>query len=143
MLTLTRSSGNITVTGMQASVTGGASTITTSNLTVNRALVSNASGKVAVSDVTSTELGYLDGATSNIQDQIDALTETVSDLEGNLSGVTYITSGFSSYSGHCAIAIASTGQVVIGRLSSTALTGVTSTNTGGVDLSVVEGMIVF
>lgn len=59
--------------GKQATITGGASTITTSDLTASRALISNASGKVAVSDITSTELGYLDGVTSNIQDQIDNL----------------------------------------------------------------------
>lgn len=56
----------------QASISGGASTITSSNLTTNRALVSNASGKVAVSAVTSTELGYLDGVTSNVQTQLNA-----------------------------------------------------------------------
>ena len=60
-----------TLDGKQASVTGGASTITSSNLTANRALISNGSGKVAVSDVTSTELGYLDGVTSNVQTQLD------------------------------------------------------------------------
>ena len=59
--------------GKQATVTGGASTITSSNLTASRALVSNGSGKVAVSAVTSTELGYLDGVTSNIQTQINNL----------------------------------------------------------------------
>ena len=64
---------NTALDGKQATITGGASTITTSNLTASRALISNASGKVAVSDITSTELGYLDGVTSNIQDQIDAL----------------------------------------------------------------------
>ena len=58
----------------QATISGGASTITSSNLTTNRALISNGSGKVAVSAVTSTELGYLDGVTSNIQDQLDNLT---------------------------------------------------------------------
>ena len=57
--------------GKQATITGGASTITSSNLTANRALISNASGKVAVSAVTSTELGYLDGVTSNIQKQLN------------------------------------------------------------------------
>ena len=35
----------------QNNITGGASTITTSNLTANRALISNGSGKVAVSSV--------------------------------------------------------------------------------------------
>lgn len=55
----------------QATVTGGASTITSSNLTASRALISDGSGKVAVSAVTSTELGYLDGVTSAIQSQLD------------------------------------------------------------------------
>ena len=62
--------------GKQATITGGASTITSSNLTANRALVSDASGKVAVSEVTSTELGYLDGVTSNIQTQLDSKLST-------------------------------------------------------------------
>lgn len=51
---------------------GAVSTIKDSNLTANRALISNGSGKVAVSAVTSTELGYLDGVTSNIQTQLNA-----------------------------------------------------------------------
>lgn len=55
----------------QNNITGGASSITTSNLTTNRALVSDGSGKVAVANVTSTELGYLDGVTSNIQKQLN------------------------------------------------------------------------
>lgn len=54
----------------QAAITGGASSIVTSNLTINRALLSDASGKVAVSAVTSTELGYLSGVTSAIQTQL-------------------------------------------------------------------------
>ena len=57
--------------GKQSSITGGASTIASSNLTANRALVSNANGKVGVSLVTATELGYLDGVTSNIQTQLN------------------------------------------------------------------------
>lgn len=57
--------------GKQEKVTGAATTITDSNLTADRALISNSSGKVAVSSVTSTELGYLDGVTSNIQTQLN------------------------------------------------------------------------
>ena len=57
----------------QDTITGAATTITSSDLTTDRALLSNGSGKVAVSDVTSTELGYLDGVTSNIQTQIDGI----------------------------------------------------------------------
>jgi len=56
----------------QATITGAATTIDTEDLTVSRALVSDGSGKVAVSDVTATELGYLDGVTSAVQTQIDA-----------------------------------------------------------------------
>lgn len=55
----------------QAKITGAATTITGSNLTANRALISNGSGKVAVSSVTSTELGYLSGVTSALQTQIN------------------------------------------------------------------------
>jgi hypothetical protein len=42
-----------------------------SGLTASRALQSDGSGNVAVSSVTSTELGYLSGVTSGIQGQID------------------------------------------------------------------------
>jgi hypothetical protein len=58
----------------QATITGAATTIDTEDLTVSRALVSDGSGKVAVSDVTATELGYLDGVTSAVQTQVDAKT---------------------------------------------------------------------
>ena len=59
--------------GKQATITGAATTITTNDLTSNRAVISNNNGKVAVSSVTSTELGYVSGVTSNIQSQIDTL----------------------------------------------------------------------
>lgn len=55
----------------RAAITGGASTIAGSNLTKNMTLISNSNGKVAVSSVTSTELGYLTGVTSNIQTQLN------------------------------------------------------------------------
>lgn len=58
-------------TSKQDTITGAASTITSSNLTVSRALASDSSGKVAVSAVTSTELGYVSGVTSAIQAQLD------------------------------------------------------------------------
>ena len=59
-----------------ANIAGAVSTITTGNLTASRALASDGSGKVAVSAVTSTELGYLDGVTSAIQTQIDSKAST-------------------------------------------------------------------
>lgn len=64
-------SGDIAV---QTTITGAATTITSSDLTASRAVVSNASGKVSVSSVTSTELGYVSGVTSAIQTQIDTKT---------------------------------------------------------------------
>jgi hypothetical protein len=64
----------------QAAITGGASTIVTANLTASRALVSDTNGKVAVSTVTSTELGFLGGVTSAIQTQLNAKQPLDADL---------------------------------------------------------------
>ena len=71
---ITNSDLNTELENKQDKITGGATTIVTDDLTVNRALVSNANGKVAVSNTTSTELGYLSGARSNLQSQIDTIT---------------------------------------------------------------------
>lgn len=79
------SSGNVTdrrtflvpVTQKQDIITGAATTITSANLDVDRALISNASGKVAVSPVTGTELGYLDGVTSAVQTQLNGKVDEV------------------------------------------------------------------
>ena len=60
----------------QATITGAATTIDDTNLTASRALVSDGSGKVAVSAVTATEIGYLDGVSSAIQTQLDAKSST-------------------------------------------------------------------
>ena len=71
---LTNGAGYITssaLSGYQTTITGGATTITSSNLTTSRALISNSSGKVAVSTTTSTELGYVHGVTSAIQTQLN------------------------------------------------------------------------
>jgi len=56
----------------QNAITGAATTITNDNLTSNRAIISNGSGKVAVSNTTSTELGYVHGVTSSIQTQLNS-----------------------------------------------------------------------
>ncbi len=65
------------IDGKQATITGAATTIDDSDLTASRAVISNSSGKVAVSDVTATELGYLDGVTSAIQTQIGGKQATI------------------------------------------------------------------
>lgn len=66
----------------QGKITGGATSIVTDNLTANRALVSDAFGKVKVSAVTATELGYLDGVTSGIQAQLNAKVPTSRTING-------------------------------------------------------------
>jgi len=60
------------IDGKQATITGAASSITSSNLTALRTLYSDASGKVAASSITATELSYLGGVTSAIQTQLNA-----------------------------------------------------------------------
>jgi phage-related tail fiber protein len=67
----------------QAAITGGASTIVTANLTADRALISNGTGKVAVSTVTATELGHVAGVTSAIQTQLN----NKQPLDGDLTAI--------------------------------------------------------
>ena len=85
-----------TFNSKQATITGGASTITTSNLTASRALTSNASGKVDVSTVTSTELGYLSGVTSAIQTQLNAKQNTITNPVTGTGTTNYVTKWTSS-----------------------------------------------
>jgi hypothetical protein len=74
----------------QASITGGASSVVTANLTASRALVSDGSGKIAASaTTTTTEIGYLAGVTSAIQTQLNGkLNLTGGTLTGGLIGTT-------------------------------------------------------
>ena len=60
----------------QDTITGGATTIASDNLDASRALTSNSNGKVSVSETTSTELGYVHGVTSNIQQQLGGKVST-------------------------------------------------------------------
>ena len=78
----TDGSGSLSWTDVSSTISGSASTIDTEVLDASRAVVSNADGNIAVSDVTSTEIGYLDGVTSNVQTQLDGkgTVSTLSDL---------------------------------------------------------------
>lgn len=67
----------------QDTITGAATSIVSDDLTINKALISNAEGKVAASTVSSTELGYLAGVTSKIQTQLDAKLNEA-DLEAQI-----------------------------------------------------------
>lgn len=61
----TTSSIQTQLNSKQATITGAATTIDTEDLSINLALVSSASGKVAVSSVTATELAKLSGLTAS------------------------------------------------------------------------------
>lgn len=74
----------------QAAVTGAASTIVTSNLTVARAIVSDGSGKVAVATTTATEIGYVNGVTSAIQTQLDSKQTRVLPSNAQMVYVSYL-----------------------------------------------------
>jgi len=78
--------------GIQATISGAATTIDTEDLTASVAMVTDASGKVAVSAVTATELGYVDGVTSAIQTQIDGKEATIS-LTGSRALTSHSTGG--------------------------------------------------
>lgn len=53
-----------------------ATSFTSTDLTASTALVADSNGKIVSSAVTSTELGYLDGVTSNIQTQLNKKLES-------------------------------------------------------------------
>ena len=57
-------------------------------LTASRALISNSSGQVAVSAVTSTELSRLDGVTSNVQTQLNGKASTSHNHGGQFASLT-------------------------------------------------------
>lgn len=91
------------------------------NATAGKALVSDANGKVEASSVTATELGYLSGATGNIQSQLDNIPKlnyldgvscTVSDgatqTEINTAAVTAISTAYSTPSKYDAVNVAIT-----------------------------------
>jgi hypothetical protein len=58
-------------------ITGAITPYVTSDATASRAIISNPAGKFTVSNVTSTELGYLSGVTSALQTQLNAKQATI------------------------------------------------------------------
>ena len=57
--------------GKQPTITGAATSITTANLTAQRAMTTSTGGKVTVSNVTTSELEYLSGVSSGVQAQLN------------------------------------------------------------------------
>ena len=147
-------------------IAGAVSTITTGNLTASRALVSDGSGKVAISGITTTVLNHLGGVTGAIQTQIDAAEANITantifavGIEArrvaNIAGaVSTITTGnltasralVSDGSGKVA-ALASVTSTELGYVDATSSiqtqlsAGVTNTNTVHANVVAAEGNI--
>ena len=113
---LSANQGKVLSDGKQDKITGAATTITSSNLTASRALVSNSSGKVTVSSVTSTELGYLSGVNNNVQTQLDGVKnygniDKLADFTGT-SQATITVSDMSAYKQIVLMLLNNNGEVV-------------------------------
>jgi hypothetical protein len=124
--------------GKQATITGAATTITSSNLDTSKALVSDSNGKVAVSAITTTELGYLAGATSNLQGQLDGKQATITGAATTITSNNLDTSK--------ALVSDSNGKVAVSAITTTELgylAGATSNLQGQLDgkVSVTGGTI--
>ncbi len=74
---LSAAQGKLLKDTKQDNITGGATSILSSNLTASRALSSDVNGKVIASSVTGSELGQLSGVTGNIQTQLDGKQSTI------------------------------------------------------------------
>jgi hypothetical protein len=115
------------IDGKQATITGAATSITSSDLTSNKALTSDGSGKVAASSVTSTELGYLSGTTSAVQTQLDAKLVKANNLSDVTSTSTARTNlGLGTIATQAASNVAITGGTITGMPSPSSGTDVTT-----------------
>ncbi len=97
--------GALSNLGAQPIIIGAATTITSSNLSPNRAVVSNALGKITTSNTTLSEINYVSGVNSSIQTQLDNKVDLTTNQTINsnktISGSSYIkmNNGSSTYYG--------------------------------------------
>ena len=88
-----------------SNVDGAISTVNDTDLTASRALVSSGSGKIAVSDVTSTELGHLDGVSGAIQPQIDSKISTADSASNDFVTFTRLNANLNVVSANAALGL--------------------------------------
>ena len=88
----------------QNTVTGAASTVVDTNLAADVVVVSDASGKLVASAVTTAEVGYLEGVTSNVQTQLDGKQATIGYVPVNKAGDSM--EGDLAFQGHSIIGLA-------------------------------------
>lgn len=136
----------------QATITGAATSVTSANLAVSAALVSDAAGKIAASStVSATELGYLDGVTSAIQTQINSKAPLASPaLTGTATAVNLTVTGTTSLAATTlGGTVTATGITITGTNSSLDLSGTgtatlpTSTSIGNVtstEIGYIDGL---
>jgi hypothetical protein len=104
-----------------ATITGGASTIATSNLDTSKALNSNSSGKVVANITTATELSYLSGVSSNVQTQLDGKgpSYTLGSVSSSPTSVLVITGSGAPVNGSLTFTVNQSSASQNGYLSST------------------------
>lgn len=107
--------------GAQDTITGAATTVTSSDLTASKAVVSNASGKILSSATSSTEIGYVAGVTSAIQTQLDAKQATITGAATSIASSNLTASRATVSDGSGKVAAATTTSTEIGYVN-----GVTS-----------------
>ena len=78
---------SLSITNSEVSGTAAIALSKLGTTTASRALVTSGTGAIEVSAVTSTEIGYLDGVSSNIQTQLDAKQASDADLTA-IAGLT-------------------------------------------------------
>ena len=112
-------------------ITGGISSVVTDNFNKDRALISNSSGKIASSPVTSTELGYLDGVTSSIQTQLNG--KAASEHTHNALNISIRGDGATSniYDGSAEVSIDVCSPYHSHSLSKNEITGILPVSKGG------------
>lgn len=81
-----------TVNTKQDTITGAATSVVSSDLPSSKVLISNVSGKIATSSVTSNEIEYLSGTTANVQTQINDIKDMIPISTGSPGDVMIINS---------------------------------------------------